>query len=120
MRIAVIDDDMITQKMVSHVLEKAGHKVIRFDVPPTSPREVLETAPELVITDWQMPAMSGIELCRSLRTDGPNDLRILMLTSHDDDARRQEAISAGADGYVTKPFRPQSLMRAVEAIHATV
>lgn len=69
-----------------------------------------ENAPRLLIVDWMMPGLDGIELCRRIRTRTWNTRPyVLLLTAHDDEWQIMEGLTAGADDYLTKPFETQEL-----------
>ncbi len=74
--------------------------------------------PDLVILDWMMPEVSGIELCRTLKTDPDfKDVPVLLLTAKGQDADKQLGLQCGASMYITKPFSPRALLEIVnEAI----
>jgi diguanylate cyclase (GGDEF)-like protein len=74
----------------------------------------LETPPQMVVTDWMMPGMDGVELCRRLRsTEAGRDLYILILTGQNEEERIVEAFEAGADDHVPKPFNPKLLLARI-------
>jgi two-component system cell cycle response regulator len=121
-RILLVDDDPLTRRVVGSQLRRAGHEVLVA----RDGREGLEMAltldPQIVITDWTMPGICGVELCELLRaTDVGRRLCILMLTSCDDDDDQViSALRAGADDYVTKPSNPRVLQARVQAGLRTV
>jgi diguanylate cyclase (GGDEF)-like protein len=121
-RILLVDDDPLTRRVVGSQLRRAGHEVLVA----RDGREGLEMAltldPQIVITDWTMPGICGVELCELLRaTDVGRRLCILMLTSCDgDDDQVISALRAGADDYVTKPSNPRVLQARVQAGLRTV
>jgi diguanylate cyclase (GGDEF)-like protein len=121
-RILLVDDDPLTRRVVGSQLRRAGHEVLVA----RDGREGLEMAltldPQIVITDWTMPGICGVELCELLRaTDVGRRLCILMLTSCDDDDDQViSALRAGADDYVTKPSNPRILQARVQAGLRTV
>jgi len=121
-RILLVDDDPLTRRVVGAQLRRAGHEVLVA----RDGREGLEMAltldPQIVITDWTMPGICGVELCELLRaTDVGRRLCILMLTSCDDDDDQViSALRAGADDYVTKPSNPRVLQARVQAGLRTV
>ncbi len=116
MRILIVDDDEIALAMLGNALEAAGHEV------ETAPNgraalEILARSPaRLVISDWDMPEMNGIELCRRLRAaDHFGYVYIILLTSHDGTQKIVEGMSAGADDFISKPFDPPELLVRVRA-----
>ena len=121
-RILLVDDDPLTRRVVGSQLRRAGHQVLLA----RDGREGLEMAltldPQIVITDWTMPGICGVELCELLRaTEVGRRLCILMLTSCDaNDDQVILALRAGADDYVTKPSNPRILQARVQAGLRTV
>ncbi len=110
MRILIVDDNEMALQMLQYALTKAGHEVLTAQ----NGRQALEILSEgqcrLVISDWEMPEMDGIELCREIRrSDFPAYIYIILLTSRDDTADTVEGLSAGADEFITKPFKPAEL-----------
>ncbi len=113
-RVLVVDDDVATQTIVCQLLRASGI------CPETagSAEEalaVLETAPaDLVVLDWSLPGMSGVELCKELRKSAPlAALPVLFLTAHSSGDDLVQAFDAGADDFVSKPFRAPELRARV-------
>ena len=109
MKILVVDDDEIAQSMLENVLTEAGHEVeIAGDG-----RQALEMLHKnefrLVVSDWEMPEMNGLELCRAIRTECFRYTYIILLTSHNNQDDIIEGLSAGADDFLSKPFDPAEL-----------
>lgn len=105
MKILVADDDFIAQKMIRKILEDLGHDVLVAD-DGLCAWEIIQTEKvRMVITDWMMPIMDGLELCRTIRenqTDGY--IFIFMLTTINESSGIIKGLEAGADDYLTKPF----------------
>ncbi|MEE9213038.1 MAG: HD domain-containing phosphohydrolase [Phycisphaeraceae bacterium] len=116
MRILIVDDDNITLDMLRHALKEAGHKVEAV----TNARRALDMirldSHRLVISDWEMPDMDGIELCRAVRAEElPSYVYFILLTSHTRPEEVVEGLSAGADDFITKPFNSAELIVRVRA-----
>ncbi len=112
LRILAVDDEPISLKLLVSLLERAGHRVRTACNGREALELVLQDPPQMVITDWLMPEMDGLELCKRLRgTDAGQDLYILILTGRGEEERVVEALEAGADDYVVKPFSSK-LLRA--------
>jgi two-component system cell cycle response regulator len=121
LKILVVDDDPVSLRLLSLHLLRDGHEVVRATNGRQALIEALENTPQMVVTDWMMPEMDGIELCRTLRsTEECKGIYILMLTAREDEGRAVEALDAGADEYVTKPFDPQILRARVRAGQRTI
>jgi diguanylate cyclase (GGDEF)-like protein len=105
-RILVVDDDGTTRTILRSMLIALGHEVLLATNGVEAMAVINEQAPEIVITDWMMPEMDGIALCRALREyDGGRHLYLIIVTGHGDDNRLVEAFEAGADDYLTKPLK---------------
>ncbi len=115
LRILAVDDDPTSLKLLVAMLERAGHEVLTA----TNGREALAVAlqehPQMVITDWLMPEMDGIALCKHLRRmEEGKKLYILILTGRTEEERIVEAFDAGADDYIVKPFKPRLLLARIQ------
>jgi phosphate regulon transcriptional regulator PhoB len=115
--ILVVDDEKDLVDLVRFNLEKAGFDVIAA----ADGRSGLEVAfrhkPDLVILDWMMPGMDGLEVCRQLRADARTArIPVIMLTAKAEEADRVVGLELGADDYVTKPFSPRELAARVKAL----
>jgi len=116
MRILIVDDDEVALELLGEALGAAGHDVITA----SNGREALERAHaerfRMVITDWEMPEMSGLDLCRNLRSESAGGyVYVIMLTGHDSPKETVEGLSAGADDFIAKPFDPEELQVRVRA-----
>lgn len=122
MRILVVDDDPTSRSMLSAMLRKAGHESIEVGNGADA-LDILrqQDAPRVAILDWMMPVMDGLEVIRRIR-EYQSDIPcyILMLTSRDEKADILEALSTGANDYLTKPFDICELRARVEAGCRTV
>jgi phosphate regulon transcriptional regulator PhoB len=116
-RILLVEDDASLVELIRYNLEKEG-----FDVVCTGDGEealviAQEDKPDLVILDWMIANLSGIEVCRRLRRAPTTaGLPIVMLTARAEEADRIRGLETGADDYVTKPFSPRELVARVRAI----
>lgn len=116
LRILLIDDEEQMLRLISHYLEREGYDVVTA----TSSEEGLQKAvshdPQLVISDWMLPGMSGIELCKTLReTEAGHKMYVLIVTAREDDEQVVEAFAKGVDDYIVKPFNPRILIARVQA-----
>lgn len=112
-RILVIDDEPQITRVLRAALSAHGFDVRTANDPQEGLQVFREWPPDLVITDLMMPGMSGVEVCRGIRSQGPTP--ILVLSVRDHERAKVEALDAGADDYVTKPFGIQELMARVRA-----
>lgn len=110
MHILIVDDNDMALQMLQHALTTAGHEVHVAKDGKQALNILSEGVCRLVISDWEMPEMDGLELCRAVRrSDFPGYVYIILLTSRDEAADTVEGLSAGADEFITKPFRPAEL-----------
>jgi two-component system, cell cycle response regulator len=113
--VLAVDDSTIYRKLVEHSLSRERYSVLFAK----DGREALdlfaEHQPTVVITDWDMPDIGGLELCRRIRRDFPSfHSHLILLTGNTDKAQVVEGLAAGADDYLTKPFHSGELVARVE------
>jgi len=112
--VLTVDDSPSIRQMVKVTLEPAGHRVLEAADGVQGLATAQSGRPDLVITDLNMPTMNGLELIRALRkVPTLTGLPIVFLTTESNDALKQEAKSAGATGWITKPFKPEQLLSVV-------
>jgi len=115
-RILLIDDDQRILRLLQHQLRREGYDVITANSSKDGLKRAMELCPRIVITDWEMPEMTGIQLCQTLRlTEAGRKMYILIVTAREDDDQAVEAFGAGADDYVVKPFNPRILLARIRA-----
>lgn len=113
--VLAIDDDPVVLKVVERCLQKRGLRAYTTREPEHFWELLTEHTPDLVILDLEMPAVSGIELCQLLREDVKyRHLPILVLTGHEELAKYQEALEAGADDVLPKPLQESRLLSRIE------
>jgi len=113
-RILAVDDDPASLRLLVRHLEKAGHEVVTATNGKQALAAALQSNPQIIITDWRMPEMDGVQLCKTLRRFGSGrDLYILLLADRSEEERVDEAIEAGIDDYILKPFKPKLLQASV-------
>ena len=115
-RILIVDDNELALLVLRHALTEAGYEVEQA----RNGREAIDIIragrARLVISDWEMPEMTGVELCRIIRSEElPGYVYCILLTSHDAQNDKVAGLSAGADDFVTKPFDPAELLARVRA-----
>ena len=117
MKVLVVEDDLDIQDLVVALLSRDGHDVVAEGEGWAGLAAALSRAPDLVILDWMMPGMSGIDVCRAIRADPrTKDVPVLMLTSKAQEGDIDQAFTAGADDYMVKPFRGRELVSRVRAL----
>lgn len=115
-RILVADDDPAVLRMLERLLKKAGYDVLPASGGEEAIRLALAEKPSIIITDWSMPEMDGLELCRVLRSlEGIRFVYIILLTAHSEEERIVEAFEAGADDFLRKPVASQELLARLKA-----
>jgi len=112
-RILVIDDEAQITRVLRAALSAQGYDVRTANDPEEGLRLFRDWSPDLVITDLMMPTMSGVEVCRLIRTQSATPVLVLSVREHE--RSKVEALDAGADDYVTKPFSIQELLARVRA-----
>jgi putative two-component system response regulator len=116
MEVLIVDDNAIALELLNYTLTSHGYQVIAARNGLQAMEILHERDCQMVITDWVMPVMSGIELCRNIRDFGfSRYIYTILLTQRNDTADTVEGLSAGADDFISKPFRPLELVARVRA-----
>jgi two-component system phosphate regulon response regulator PhoB len=115
--IAVVEDEAALVELLRYNFEKEGFRVTTAADGEAALVTVEEAKPDLVILDWMLPHVSGLEVCRQLRRKAETrDLPIIMLTARGEEADKVRGLEVGADDYVAKPFSPSELVARVRAV----
>jgi len=115
--VLVVEDEPAIQELIAYTLKQAGHQPLRADTAEHAMRLVQSALPDLVLLDWMLPGLSGMELARRLRADKrTRGIPIIMLTARADEQEKIAGLEAGADDYITKPFSPRELNARVKAV----
>lgn len=115
--VLVVEDDAALADLIRYNLESAGYRVAVASAAEDAELLIAEESFDLVVLDWMLPGVSGIELCRRIRRRGGTQaLPVLMLTALGEEADRVRGLSTGADDYVVKPFSVPELMARVKAL----
>ena len=105
MRVLLVEDDPDLRLLVENILVGRGHSVASFSDAESAWAGCQRDEYPLMILDWMLPAMDGLELCRRIRSAvGGEDVVIVMITAHQETNHLAKILSAGADDYVSKPF----------------
>ncbi len=116
-RIAVVEDEDALGVLLRYNLEAEGYQVDVITRGDEADLRLKEELPDLLILDWMLPGLSGVELCRRLRQRGESEkLPIIMLTARGEESERVRGLSVGADDYVVKPFSTPELIARVRAM----
>ena len=116
-KIMIVEDEVALVTLLKYNLEKQGYQTINV----MDGKEALTTAltekPDLILLDWMLPNVSGIDICRNMRKSFElRNLPIIMLTARGDEADKVKGLSFGADDYMTKPFSVPELMARIGAL----
>jgi two-component system phosphate regulon response regulator PhoB len=115
--ILVVEDEPAIQELISYNLAQAGHQLLKADSAEQALRLVQTSLPDLVLLDWMLPGISGVEFARRLRADRrTRQIPLIMLTARSDEQDKLTGLETGADDYVTKPFSPRELNARVKAV----
>jgi DNA-binding response OmpR family regulator len=112
--ILVVEDERDLNSLIRRHLEDEGHRVVQAFDGPTALEVAQHEHPDLVVLDWMLPRLDGMEVCRRLRRD--SIVPILMLTARAEEVDRVLGLEVGADDYLTKPFSVRELLARIRAI----
>ncbi|MGO9135811.1 MAG: phosphate regulon transcriptional regulator PhoB [Methylovirgula sp.] len=116
-RILVVEDEAALSLLLSYNLEAEGFAVERVERGDEAELRLVESPPDLVILDWMLPGVSGLEICRRMRArEATRTLPVIMLTARGDESERVRGLTIGADDYVVKPFSVPELMARVRSL----
>ena len=117
--ILIVEDEPAIQELVACNLELAGYRVDRAESAEQALGLVRESLPDLIVLDWMLPGMNGVELARRLRADKrTQDIPIIMLTARADEQDKLTGLDTGADDYITKPFKFDQLHNCIKRLLA--
>ncbi len=116
-KILIVDDEAPIRMMLRQVLVRAGFEVDEAADGQEALNMMADSMPDLLLLDWMMPGLNGINLVKKLRRDDlGRELPIIMLTAKADEADRIKGLDWGADDYVSKPFSPRELIARINAL----
>lgn len=115
--ILIVEDEAPIVTLLRYNLEREGFRVIDAGDGEEAMLVAAERRPDLILLDWMLPLLSGIEACRRLRrAPDLKSIPIIMLTARGEEGDRVRGLNAGADDYITKPFSPAELVARVRAV----
>ena len=115
--VLVVEDEAALATMLRYNLEKQGFRVDEAGDGQEALTRISEVPPDLVLLDWMLPVMSGIEVCRQIRRrPDTRDLPVIMVTARTDDQDAVRGLNTGADDYITKPFNMEALLARMRAL----
>jgi two-component system phosphate regulon response regulator PhoB len=122
--VLVVEDDPDIRELVVWKLTQAGYTTVgaadgEAGLAAASPADGDGTTPDLILVDWMMPKMTGIEMCRALRANPVTaHIPLILLTSNGQEAEVERGFAAGVDDYIVKPFSPREMLGRVQAVLA--
>lgn len=115
--ILIVEDEAAIREMVRFALGKSGFNLTEASDTDEAQERLADDLPDLILLDWMLPGMSGIDLARRLKRDEyTRSVPIIMLTARSEEDDRVGGLDAGADDYVTKPFSPRELVARIKAV----
>jgi two-component system phosphate regulon response regulator PhoB len=116
-RILIVDDEPSIRDMVAFAVRRSGWEPIHAADAQAAELAIAEKIPDLILLDWMLPGLSGLEYARRLRRDQlTREIPIIMLTAKGEEADRVGGLEAGVDDYVVKPFSTRELMARIKAV----
>ena len=116
-RVLMVEDDPALAVMLRYNLEKLGYVVDEAGDGQEALLRVVEFAPDIVLLDWMLPSLSGLEVCRQIRRrPQTRDLPVIMLTARMEEQDSIRGLNTGADDYITKPFSMEALTARMRAL----
>lgn len=116
-KILIVDDEAAIREMISIALDLAGYTCLEAEDALQAHHLVVDERPALILLDWMLPGMSGIELARRLKRDeNTREIPIIMLTARGEEDNKIQGLEAGADDYITKPFSTRELASRIKAV----
>jgi len=116
-QILVVEDEQPIREMVAYALRRAGFEVSEAGTSHDARVKLADQRPDLMLVDWMLPDMSGLELTRQLKRDPQTrDVPVIMLTARAAEGDKVAGLDGGADDYMTKPFSPRELLSRINAV----
>jgi two-component system phosphate regulon response regulator PhoB len=116
-KIRIVEDEPAIREMVGFALDRAGLPWIEAENATDAQVAIADQQPNLILLDWMLPDMSGIDLARRLKKDELTSvIPIIMLTARGEEEDKIRGLEVGADDYVTKPFSPRELVARIKAV----
>lgn len=116
-RVLVVDDEPAIREMIQFALEKSGMEVDLAANAHDALVQINDSRPDIILLDWMMPGISGLELVRRLRKDSyTEDIPVIMLTAKVTEDDKVAGLEAGTDDYMVKPFSPRELLARIRAV----
>ena len=115
--ILVVEDESAIQELIAVNLNQAGHRALLAGDAEEAFIKVQSSLPDLILLDWMLPGMSGVDLVRRLKSSGRTQgIPIIMLTARADEQDKLQGLETGADDYIVKPFSTRELNARIKAV----
>lgn len=116
-RILIVEDEAAIADMVVFALKRAGFEAVSAGDASIAQGAIMDKVPDLILLDWMLPGLSGVEYARRLRRDElTRDIPVIMLTARGEESDRVLGLESGADDYVVKPFSTRELIARIKAV----
>jgi len=116
-QVLIVEDEKPIREMIAFGLKRAGFEVREAEDCRSARALLVDRRPDLMLVDWMLPDMSGLELTRALKRDRETrEVPIIMLTARSEEGDKVAGLEGGADDYVTKPFSPRELLARINAV----
>ena len=116
-RILVVEDEKPIRDLIAFGLRRAGYEVREAEDCREARARIVDVRPDLMLIDWMLPDMSGLELTRSLkRAKDTEEIPVIMLTARAEEQDKVSGLEGGADDYIIKPFSPRELLARIQAV----
>jgi two-component system phosphate regulon response regulator PhoB len=115
--VLVVEDERPIREMIGFALKRAGFQVMEADSAKEARSAIVNRRPDLILMDWMLPDMTGLELTRSIKKDNElKEVPVIMLTARAEENDKVAGLDSGADDYVTKPFSSRELLARIQAV----
>lgn len=115
--ILIVEDEPAITMLIQFTLEQAGFSVRTADSVESAKKALAQELPTVLLLDWMLPGMSGVQYIKQLRADSRTEsLPIILLTARSEEDDKEQGLDTGADDYVTKPFSPRELVSRIKAL----
>ncbi len=116
-KILLVEDEPAIQELLAFNIKQCGYQAIQAEDAARALEQVNHELPDLILLDWMLPGIGGIELAKRWRSDPrTRNIPIIMLTARTDERDKVMGLESGADDYITKPFSPRELMARIRAV----
>lgn len=115
--VLIVEDEVAIVTMLRYNLEREGYRVLATGDGEEAVTMVRDHRPDIIVLDWMLPGMTGIEVCKQLRWDqNTKNIPIIMLSARGEEGDRIRGLDSGADDYMVKPFSPSELISRIQAV----